>query len=80
MTGRDLMMLILEYKLEDVEVIKDGKFIWFMSEEEAAVKFDVGVSTIKAWYACKKLDGIKIGEKLYFLRNVADPRKDDNHG
>ena len=31
MTGRDLMMLILEYKLEDVEVIKDGKFIWFMT-------------------------------------------------
>lgn len=80
MTGRDLMMLILEYKLEDVEVVKDGKFIWFMSEEEAAVKFDVGVSTIRAWYACKKLDGIKIGDQLYFLRNVTDPRKDDKHG
>lgn len=80
MTGRDLMMLILEYKLEDTEVVKDGKFIWFMSEEEAAVKFNVGISTVKAWYMCGKLDGIKIGEKLYFLRNVADPRKDDNHG
>lgn len=80
MTGRDLMMLILEYKLEDTEVIKDGKFIWFMDEMEAAVKFDVGVSTIKAWYACGKLRGIKIGECLYFLRNVDDPRKDDNHG
>ena len=61
-------------------IIKDGKFIWFMSEEEAAVKFDVGVSTIRAWYACKKLDGIKIGDQLYFLRNVSDPRKDDKHG
>lgn len=80
MTGRDLMMLILEYKLEDTEVIKDGKFIWFMDEMEAAVKFDVGVSTIKAWYACGKLNGIKIGECLYFLRNVDDPRKDDKHG
>ena len=80
MTGRELMMLILEYKLEDTEVVKDGKFIWFMSEEEAAVKFDVGVSTIRAWYMCKKLDGIKIGDQLYFLRNATDPRKDDKHG
>lgn len=80
MTGRDLMMLILEYKLEDTEVIKDGKFIWFMDEMEAAVRFDVGVSTIKAWYMTGKLNGIQIGEHLYFLRNVEDPRKDDKHG
>ncbi len=80
MTGRDLMMFILEYKLEDTEVVKDGRFFWLMSEEEAAVKFEVGVATIKAWYACGKLNGIKIDDRLYFLLNAADPRKDDNHG
>lgn len=80
MTGRELMMFILEYKLEDAEVIKDGKFIWFMTEEETAAKFDVGVSTIRAWYMCKMIDGVEIGGRLYFLWNVTDPRKDDKHG
>lgn len=75
MTGRELMLYILENNLEDAVVIKDGVFIGFMTEEEAAIKFNVGVATIKAWYACGKIKGSKIGDRLYFLRNVSDPRK-----
>lgn len=78
-TGRELMLYILENNLEDAVVVKDGVFIGFMSEEEAAVKFDVGVSTIRAWYACGKVKGTKIGDHLYFMRNMSDPRKDDKH-
>lgn len=79
MTGRDLIMYILQNNLENEIVIKDGIFIWLMTEEEAAVKFGVGVSTVKAWYVCGMLDGTKIRDRLYFLRNVSDPRKDEEH-
>lgn len=79
MTGRDLIMYILQNNLENEVVIKDGVFIWLMTEEEAAVRYDVGVSMIRAWYACGMLSGTKIGDRLYFLRNTPDPRKDDTH-
>lgn len=77
MTGKDLIIYILENNLENEIVIKDGVFLWFMTEEEAAVKFNVGVSTIKAWYACGMLSGTKIGDRIYFMKNVRDPRKGD---
>lgn len=79
MTGRDLIMYILDNRLENEIVIKDGIFIWLMDENETAVKFDVGVATVRAWYVCGMLSGTKIGDHLYFLRNVSDPRKDDKH-
>jgi hypothetical protein len=79
MTGKELMLYILENNLENEVVIKDGIFVWLMNEEEAAVKFDVGVATVKAWYICGMLNGTKIGDHLYFLRNVKDPRKDENN-
>lgn len=79
MTGKELIMYILQNNLEDEVVIKDGIFVWLMNEEEAAAKFNVGVATIKAWYICGMLDGTKIGEHLYSLRNINDPRKDEKH-
>ena len=45
-----------------------------MTEKEAAVKFNVGVETIKAWYDCKMLSGTKIGDSLYFRKDATDPR------
>lgn len=79
MTGRELIVYILQNNLEDEVVINDGIFVWLMNEEEAAVKFDVGIAQIKAWYVCGMLSGTKIGDHLYFLRNIGDPRKDDKH-
>lgn len=79
MTGKELILYILEHDLENEVVIENGIFVWLMDEEEAAVKFDVGVATIKAWYICGMLNGTKIGDHLYFLRNVKDPRKDEAH-
>lgn len=76
MTGKELIMYILQNNLENEVVIKDGTFVWLMDENETAAKFNVGVATVKAWYVCGMLDGIKIGDKLYFLRNANDPRKD----
>lgn len=76
MTGKELILYILQNDLENEIVIKDGIFVWLMNEEEAAAKFGVGVATIKAWHIYGILHGTKIGEHLYFLRNTTDPRKD----
>lgn len=78
MTGRDLILYILENKLEDEPVVKNGVFIGFMSDEEAAAKFDVGVSTIRVYNTLKMLDGIEINGRLYFLRNAKNPREKDD--
>ena len=78
MTGKELILYILQNNLVNEIVIKDGIFVWLMNEEEAAVKFGVGVATIKAWYIYGMLSGTKIGDHLYFLRNTSDPRKKDN--
>ena len=75
MTGRDLIIYILQNNLEDEVVLKDGFFAGFMDENEAAAKFGVGAFTIMAWYSIGALDGIQVGEKLYFLKNAQDPRK-----
>ena len=78
MTGKELIIYILQNDLENETVIKDGIFVWLMNEEEAAAKFGVGISTIKAWHACGILSGTKINDHLYFLRNISDPRKTDD--
>lgn len=74
MTGKELVLYILQNNLEDTVVLKDGFFVGFMTETEAAVKFGVGVATIRAWYYCNWLKGTLIGDSLYFLNDVADPR------
>lgn len=74
MTGKELILYILQNNLENTVVLEDGFFIGFMTEEEAAAKFNVGVATIRAWYYCKRLKGTQIGDSLYFLKDVADPR------
>lgn len=80
MTGKELIIYILQNNLEDEMVIKDGIFVWLMNEEEAAAKFNVGVATVKAWYVCGMLSGTKIGDHLYFLRNANDPRGETKNG
>jgi hypothetical protein len=74
MTGKELILYILQNNLENTVVLEDGFFVGFMNEEEAALKFNVGVATIRAWYSCKMLKGTKIGDSLYFRKDVADPR------
>jgi hypothetical protein len=74
MTGKELILYILQNNLEDTVVLDGCLFVGFMTEEEAAVKFNVGVETIRAWYVCKGISGTKIGDSLYFRKDVADPR------
>lgn len=74
MTGKELILYILQNNLEDTIVLNGGVFIGFMTEEEAAVKFEVGVATIRAWYYCNWIKGTQIGDSLYFPKDISDPR------
>lgn len=75
MTGKELILYILQNNLENTVVLDGTFFVGFMTVEEAAVKFNVGPATIKAWYDCRMLDGTKIGDTLYFRKDVSDPRR-----
>lgn len=73
MTGRDLILYILQNKLEDEPIFDNGMFLGFMTANEAAIKFDVGAATIVAWYQNGMLPGIKIGESIYIPVNAEKP-------
>ena len=65
MTGRDLIIYILQNHLEDEEVFKDGKFIGFLTPKEAAVKFGVSNATIHAWMSLGMLEGGTVTQQTY---------------
>lgn len=66
MIGRDLIIYILENKLEDKHVFENGTFLGFITPSEAASKMGVGVATIFAWIFRGQLDHVKIGN-LYLI-------------
>ena len=74
MTGKELIMYILQNNLEDTVVLENGFFVGFMTETETAVKFGVGTETVRTWYRQKMIEGIKVGDSLYFRKDVVDPR------
>ena len=74
MTGRDLIMFILQNNLENAEFFTNGKIPGLMTVEEAAVKFNTGPITIEVWFAHGDVRGIVIGKKLYIYENAIDPR------
>lgn len=76
MTGRDLILYILENHLEDEPIIKDGKFIGLMGITEAAEKFGVGSATIQAWIMTKQLDSIGVIGGLYIPAKSKNPMED----
>lgn len=65
MTGRELIVYILQNHLEDEPVFKDGTFVGFNSESEFAAKMNVGTGTVRAWADMKVIEAIKIGDELY---------------
>lgn len=65
MTGKDLIIYILQNNLENEDVFKDR----FMDLETAATKFNVGVETIKTWATFGHLKSIKIDNQIYILKD-----------
>lgn len=70
MTGRDLIIYILQNDLEDEPIFEDGKLLGFMTVAQAAMKFEVGVSTVLTWVSLGWLPGIKIGSTIYIPANA----------
>ena len=75
MTGRQLIMYILQHDLEDKDVIQDGVFVGFMTRIEAAEKFDVGIATIQAWLNEGWLDGYRLDEVVIIPKNANKPKQ-----
>lgn len=73
MTGRDLIIYILENGLEDKELFNDGLSTLFISTEEAAVKWGCGSATVKALIDIGKVKGIKTSSVYYVLANEPNP-------
>lgn len=65
MTGRDLIIYILKNGLEDKQIFENGKLVGFMDVSEAALKFNVGTSTIEVWCIMGVLPHITIGMNYY---------------
>ena len=65
MTGRDLILYILENHLEDKPVFEDGKIIGLLSCGELAQYYGVGGATVQAWIKEKMIDSVKISGGVY---------------
>ena len=68
-TGRDLIIHILQNNLEDEEIFKNGNFLGFLTLEEAALKFGMGTETVKALVKAGFFKSIEINGKLFILDN-----------
>lgn len=78
MTGRDLIIFILENKFEDEVFFEDGNIPGFMTLNEYAAYRDVGVETVKLWYYYGYVDAVRIGDALYFPKNHLIERGNDD--
>lgn len=67
MTCRDLIIYILQHNLEDTELVRDGKLTICMDEEQAAVRFNVGVASIRAMVETGVLKGFEMGGTTFLL-------------
>lgn len=76
MTGKELIIYIMENNLLDEPVYSDGELIGFMTEEKAAVKFGVGVNTILTWQSIGLIKGIFIADKLFIPANAKNPMEE----
>lgn len=72
MTGRELIIYILQNGLEDEQVLKTGKILGFINIEEAAAKFNVGVGTVYAWILLGQLTAVEFGgpDNFYIPANA----------
>lgn len=64
MTGRDLIIYILENGLEDEPVVKDGKLIGFMRVADVAVAMEVSYPTVLVWVNQGMLDSVHFDNKI----------------
>ena len=76
MTGEELIIYILENNLENEYVFDGTNLLGFMTEIEAAKKFDVGVATINTWHRLNILKGVRIGGEIFFFATQKCPDRE----
>lgn len=76
MTGRELVIYILQNNLLDELVFDDGKILGFITIEEAAAKMGVGVATVRVWINQDRLKAVTIGNSIYIPANFKSPMEE----
>ena len=72
-TGKDLIIYILQNNLENEPVFKDCKFIGYVTLHEVAAKANVGVPTVCTWIHQGWLDCVIVGGNIYIPANFNLP-------
>lgn len=82
MTGRELIIYILEKDLVDEELalFAENNIVGLLTVDQAAKKFHVGEATIKVWYGLNMLNGVEIGNEIYIFTNSELQNKEVMYG
>jgi excisionase family DNA binding protein len=64
-TGKELIIYILTHGLENEPVVKDGRFIGFLTMGQFAEQMNVGMGTVSAWIIQGRIDYVRIGGYIY---------------
>lgn len=73
MTGRELIIFILQNHLEDEVIFENDNMPGLITIEEAAVKWNAGEATVKTLFEIGRIKGTKIKEKIYILDSQPNP-------
>jgi excisionase family DNA binding protein len=68
MTGRELIIFIMENHLEDTIIFDSDVLPCLMTIDEAAIALNTGRNTVKALYEIGRLPGVKIGDETYIVK------------
>lgn len=73
MTGRELIIYILENNLENEEMFSEDtvKLPGLLTLEEAAINMNTGISTVRTLYMLGKIKGCRIGGQIYIYDKKA---------
>lgn len=66
MTGRELIVYILEHGLEDDELFGNGIIL---TDEQKATEIGTGIESVRTMYFLGKIPGFKVGNYVFFLRD-----------
>ena len=67
MTGKDLIIYILQNNLVDKDISEISPYLHTISVEEAAIRCDVGPATIESAFNMGLVDGIKVDDTIYIF-------------
>ena len=69
LTGRDLIIYILENGLENEPVVKDGTPIGFLTIDDVAKRLSFGSAAVRARITLGTIESVTIGGRQYIPAN-----------